>query len=106
MAFITGFPEDIAQKLQQVMAVEKMEVSELILTAKILTSSEPLKPAEVVEFSWKEEDQDKREEQMTFFECGRPHYQRNCRRYLSRTTCFKCNKKEHFTMNCLDQRNK
>ena len=80
MAFITGFPEEIAQKLQQVMAVEKMEVSELIQTAKKLTSSRPSKAAEVVVVSRKEEDQDERKEQVTCFECGGPHYWRNCRR--------------------------
>ena len=63
MAFITGFPEEIAQKLQQVTAVDQMEMSELILTVKILTSSWPSKAAEVVVVSQKEE----RKEQLAHF---------------------------------------
>ena len=62
MAFITGLPEEIAQKLQQVTAVETMEENKLILTAKILTSSQPSKAAEVVVVSQNEENQDERKE--------------------------------------------
>ena len=51
IAFITRFPEEIALKLQQVTDFEKIEVRELIPTAKILASSRPSKVPEVVTVS-------------------------------------------------------
>ena len=74
-----------------------MEVSELIPTVKILTSSQPLKAAEVVAVSQKEESQDERKEQVICFECEGPLLPKELQEILQQDNLFQVQQEKALT---------
>ena len=100
LVFVTGFPEEISKRLQQVEGVEKMDVCELIPTAKVLARTRPAESAAAATVLRGKEDRSERRGQISCFECGGPHLRRDCEKYLRRMTCYKCHRNGHLALNC------
>jgi len=105
LAFITGFPEDIGKRLQQVTGVEKMDVCDLIPTAKVMTSTRPSEVGMVAAALQEKEGRDGRERRVKCFECAGPHLRKECQQYLRKIRCYRCNDTGHIARNCQLQGN-
>ena len=105
LAFITGFPEEISKRLQQITGVEKMDVSDLIPTAKILTSTRPTESVAMAATPLDEEGRREKRGGVSCYECGGPHFVRDCEEHSKKLKCFKCHKKGHKARDCSNQGN-
>ena len=105
MTFVTGFPEEISKRLQQVPGVETLDVSELLKTAKILVSTQPTEPGGTTATVQQDVSRNLPNPEMACFECGGPHMRRDCRKFLQRTVCYKCNRRGHLAVKCTSSGN-
>ena len=95
LAFVTGFPDNVGLELQQVIGVEGMRVADLIGRARILAQNSVGVAAPSVEPA----SQEKRS-RVKCFQCGGPHFVRDCQERRRRLVCFSCGEEGHIASRC------
>lgn len=105
LSFVNGFPDHVSVALQRVPNISKIEMSELISHARILSSKEPSGVSAVTINTGSNREYVKPNSTNLFkgqcFRCGGPHMIRYCREQSIR--CYKCNKIGHMANQCPEQ---
>ena len=81
LAFVTGFPDDVSVALQQLPHIERMDVSKLLPTARLLVSKRITKTETVganTQSNALRNKAQKRLSSLQYFRCRGPHYIKDC----------------------------
>lgn len=102
LAFITGFPDDVSVALQQLPNIERMDVSKLIPTARLLVSKRVVETRTLAASAQTNEtNKGKKESSLQCFRCQGPHLKKDCTEIpRARATCYNCGKFGHIARYC------
>ena len=104
LAFVTGFPDDVSVALQQLPHRERMDVSKLIPTARLLVSKRMQKTETVGASAQSNTLKNKAQKGLSSLQCFRcrgPHYIKDCTEILrAKVICYNCGKFGHMVRYC------
>ena len=104
LAFVTGFPDDVSVTLQQLPHIEKMDVSKLLPTARLLVSKRMKKTETVGASAQSNALKNKAQKGLSslrYFRCRGPHYIKDCTEIpRAKVICYNCGKFGHMARYC------
>ena len=107
LGFVMGFPDSISVELQQIVDVERMRVSDLIGRARVLaankgSTSHSLGLAAAVDRTDppQKETVNTSRKPVKCFNCGGPHFVRDCAEKKRQVICFRCGGAGHISSRC------
>ena len=100
-----GFPDDVSVALQQLPHIERMNVSKLLPTARVLVSKRIFKKTETVAVNAQSNAlRNKAQKELSSFQCFRcrgPHYIKDCTEIpRAKVICYNSGKFRHMARYC------
>lgn len=111
LCFINGLPESVSLGLQQVPGIYTMDLSDILVKARILATNnsgtaavsigKPIKPSENrYENNIRRGGNSNQNSKIQCFRCSGPHLIRNCPAPKPPMVCFRCRKEGHIAAHC------